>query len=227
MLCSFLRCTFHHLRNLCSCDVSPDLLLTRSLRSRQLFAGLSALPVAAADAGRLARVRESLLRRLRNALVKPIKHAGYLRLRALRARAQPLAAQLAAIEAADAPSLAAHTSRILAHCSVDALVMGNVTAPEASALVAAAAAALPPGGGVSAEAWPLEAVLRVPDGGALIFATARNAAEDNSVCESYFQVGRTAAPSPQERALADLATQASLVFLRFCVFCVFLRAALR
>jgi secreted Zn-dependent insulinase-like peptidase len=175
--------------------------------SAQLFAGLSSLPEAAAEPGRLARVRESLLRRLRNALVKPIKHAGYLRLRALRHRAQPLAAQLAAVEAADAGALAKHTRAILAHCSVDALIMGNVTSEEASALAAAAAAALPPGAGVAPSAWPAEPVLRVPPGGAVLFAAARNGADDNSVAECYFQIGTHAAPGPDERARADFATQ--------------------
>jgi nardilysin len=173
----------------------------------ELFAGLAALPTHAADAGRLCRVRESLLRRLRNALVKPTKHAAYLRLRALRHRAQPLAAQLAAVEGATCAALSAHAAALLAHCAVDALVMGNVTAHEAAQLSADAAAALPPGAGVPPEAWPRERVLRVPPGGALLFATARNAADDNSVAEVYFQIGTHALPSTHERACADLGSQ--------------------
>ncbi len=152
-------------------------------------------------------MRESLLRRLRNALVKPTKHAAYLRLRALRHRAQPLAAQLAAVEAATPASLSAHAAALLAHCAVDALVMGNVTASEAAQLCADAAAVLPPGAGVPSASWPRERVLRVPPTGALLFATGRNAADDNSVAESYFQIGTHAAPSTRERACADLASQ--------------------
>ena len=177
--------------------------------SAELFKSLATLPQLVADEARLARVREALLRRLRNALVKPAKHAVYLRLLALRQRATPLDAQLAALQAADAAALAAHAASALSCCSGDALVMGNLTAEEATALAHAAAAALPAGQPVAPEAWPHEAVLHVPPGGAVLFAVAKNAADDNSVCESYFQVGTFAEAQPdvRARAMADLLAQ--------------------
>ena len=177
--------------------------------SAELFAALAALPQLVTDEPRLARVREALLRRLRNALVKPAKHAGYLRLLALRHRATSVEAQLAVLQAADSSVLAAHAAAMLASCSVDALIMGNLTEAEASALAHAAAAALPAGQAVAPEAWPHEAVLRVPPGGAVLFAVAKNGADDNSVAESYFQVGTfsEAMPDVRARALADLLAQ--------------------
>ena len=177
--------------------------------SAELFAALAALPSLMTDEARLARVREALLRRLRNALVKPAKHAGYLRLLALRQRATPVEAQLAALQAADSAKLAAHAASMFACCSVDALVMGNLTSDEASALVHAAAAALPAGHPVAAEVWPHEAVLQVPPGGAVLFAVGRNAADDNSVTELYFQIGTFAesVPDVHARAMADLLAQ--------------------
>jgi nardilysin len=176
----------------------------------ELFASLTKLPqLVSSDEARLARVREALLRRLRNALVKPAKHAGYLRLLALRQRATPVEAQLAALQAADSSALAAHAASVLSCCSIDALVMGNLTAEEASALAHAAAVALPAGQPVTPDAWPHEAVLRVPPGGAVLFAVAKNAADDNSVSESYFQVGTFAETQPdvRARAMADLLAQ--------------------
>lgn len=202
------------------CQVSPDgarfeLKLDGfshklPLLAQQLFASLVALPEQCGDAGRVSRCREALLRRLHNALLKPAKHAAYLRLRALRAHAHPLGEQLAAVSAADGVALAAHAAQLLRTANVDALLAGNLERGAAAQLLRDCAASLPGDGGGAPVGEP---VLRVPACAVLgrpallLFDSARNPSEDNSCTESYFQVGLHADPTPADRALCDLAAQ--------------------
>ena len=173
-----------------------------------LFTSLAALPATCAeDAPRVARVLEAVERRLNNALVKPLKHATYLRLRLLRSHGHSVEDQLQAVQGCTPQSLAAHAATLLAQCRVDALVLGNTPAPAATALLEAAAAALPAGPHACGGGALAERVFRVPCTGILVFDTARNAAETNSCVECYYQVGTHAAASPRDRALADLAGQ--------------------
>jgi len=177
-----------------------------------LFAAIAALPSTCTDAPRLARVREAVARRLRNALLKPLKHASYLRLRCLRSHGHGVQAQLKAVEDVDGAALARHVAEVLASARVDALVVGNVTAADAQQLLVSSAAHLPSGPhGCSNNALG-ERVLRVPSSTSgrpsiCVFDTARNGAENNSAVEVYFQVGTDACADTHDRALADLAAQ--------------------
>ena len=94
------------------------------------------------DPGRLARCGEAARRSLRNALLRPAKHASYLRLRSLRANATRLDAQLASLEAADGAALGAFVTAAAAGACVDCLVVGNVSVDEAAALGATVERAL-------------------------------------------------------------------------------------
>ena len=173
-----------------------------------LFSALAALPATcASDTARVERVKEAVERRLNNALVKPLKHATYLRLRLLRSHGHSVDAQLQAVQGCTPQSLAEHAAALLATCRVDALVLGNTPAADAMSLLQACAGALPAGPHACGSGALAERVLRVPPAGIVVFDTTRNAAETNSCVECYYQVGSHAAPTARDRALADLAGQ--------------------
>ena len=74
--------------------------------SERIFGALGALDAALAEGDRFGRLREAMERKLRNAHLKPLKHATYLRLLALRQTAWPVEATLAAVQRAAAADVA-------------------------------------------------------------------------------------------------------------------------
>jgi len=178
--------------------------------AQTLFASLGALAAPApahADDAVFGRVREKELRRLQNALIKPAKHAAYLRLRLLRERGFALAELVSAVEAATPAGVAQHMAQLLASASAfDALLVGNVGAAAAEALLAQCAAALPAAPGARPSA--AERALRIPPRAtALLFDHARNGEESNSALEAYWQLGEGGCVSAEQRAVVELAAQ--------------------
>lgn len=91
------------------------------LLAQRVFASLTALPEAlAADRDRFGRVREAFEKRFRNALIKPLKHATYLRLVALRERVWTNAPLLEAVKGATEEAVVAHLKDILSASHVEA-----------------------------------------------------------------------------------------------------------
>lgn len=148
------------------------------------------------------RVREALVRVYRNAKTKPLKHATYLRLRALRRHlyeSDDVCIELENLQPAD---VRAFLPMLLADTHLEALIFGNVTAEEAHAGAESARAAL----GSCGSGVPGDCTLQLPAGRCLLHrAAAHNSDEDNSVVEIYLQCG--AAADAAARAVLDMADQ--------------------
>ncbi len=153
------------------------------------------------------RVREALARAYRNANVKPLRHASYLRLRALRTRAPEVDAVRAEIEAATAADARAFAAALFSpgaggRLHVEALVHGNATAADARAIGDVARRAL----GAAGAPGLRDAAARLPPrADLLVRAPAANGDEDNSVAEVYLQVGPSS--NPAARARLDMVDQ--------------------
>lgn len=94
------------------------------LLAGRVFASLTELPAALAAGGdRFGRVREELEKKFRNALIKPIKHATYLRLTALRERVWANESLLEAVRGATEADVVAHLKDVLAASHVEARVV--------------------------------------------------------------------------------------------------------
>jgi len=149
------------------------------------------------------RIHEQLVRSYRNANMKPLKHANYLRLRLLKKEMWPLEALRPEIEAVTAAEIRAFLPVLLKETHIESLIFGNVTEKEAISLGEAARAAL----GAVSTATQNDVCLRLPDPSCswLLHAPVVNAEEENSAVEIYFQCGLS--HDPRRRALLDCVDQ--------------------
>eukprot|EP00898_Chlorokybus_atmophyticus_P001398 jgi/Chlat1/2259/Chrsp17S08725 len=150
-------------------------------------------------------IREELVRKFKNAHLKPSKHSGYLRLRLLKEHAWPVEAKLAYTQRCKPADVRAHIPKLLQKVFVEMLVHGNMTEDEAQGLIGVVrkpfdSTELPQ------EARPVERITNLEPGFTYVYqANVHNEEEDNSVVENYYQVGPD---SIQLRAMMDLLEQA-------------------
>jgi len=170
------------------------------LISGLIFRTFAALHFTDDDFGR---VHESLLRAYRNANVKPMKHATYLRLRLLKAALWEIEDIQRELETVTAADVRLFLPTLLADSHVEALVLGNAAAEEAAAIGETARNAL----GAHGIAAPTDRTLCLPNEGRslLLRSRVKNPEEDNSAVEVYLQTGPTTAP--RARAVLDLIDQ--------------------
>lgn len=149
------------------------------------------------------RVHESLLRGYRNANMKPLKHANYLRLTALRAQIWPIEAIRAQLETATAADVRSFLPSLLNDAHIESLLHGNASEEDARALGEAARASL----GATGTALHQDRTLNLPGPRSflLLRASVINPEEDNSAIEAYYQCGPAA--DPRGRALLDFIDQ--------------------
>jgi nardilysin len=152
------------------------------------------------------RVHEHLVRAYRNANMKPMKHANYLRLRFLKRNLWPIEALRPELEAISAADIRAFLPVLLKESHIESLIFGNVTQTEAISLGEAARAAL----GAVSTATANDLCLHLPDPSCswLLHAPVINAEEENSAIEVYFQCG----PSDDARARAVMDCIDQLVY---------------
>ena len=152
-------------------------------------------------------MREELSRAYRNANMRPLGHASYLRLYCLRQAThdvEQVPALLEALTPADVRAFAAGEYRTDAR--VEALVTGNVSDEEVRALDGEIARLFTHAAGSEAPLRPAQRVTALREGCAsLLRSLAKNPKEDNSALEVYWQLG---ADSPATRAALDLLEQA-------------------
>jgi nardilysin len=151
------------------------------------------------------RVKESLVRRYRNANTRPLKHATYLRLRAVKDRIWDSDEVLVELESATVEEVRAFLPTILGEgCHIEALVYGNLKVKQTLELANKVRALLGPSTAIAA-ARLADCAVRLPAGADLLQrVAAKNPEEDNSVVEAYWQFG---VDSPGNRALADMMEQ--------------------
>jgi nardilysin len=149
------------------------------------------------------RIHEQLVRSYRNANMKPLKHANYLRLRLLKKEIWPLEALRSEMEIVTAADIRAFLPVLLKETHIESLIFGNVTEKEAISLGEAARAAL----GAVSTAILDDLCLHLPDPCCswLLHAPVVNADEENSAIEVYFQCGPS--HDPRRRALLDCVDQ--------------------
>ncbi|KAG7670534.1 hypothetical protein Ndes2526B_g00294 [Nannochloris sp. 'desiccata'] len=149
------------------------------------------------------RIHEHLVRSYRNANMKPMKHANYLRLRLLKKEMWPIEALRPEVEAVTAADIRAFLPVLLKQSHIESLIFGNVTEKEAISLGEAARAAL----GAVSTATSNDLCLHLPDPCCswLLHAPVVNADEENSAVEVYFQCGPS--HDPRRRAVLDCVDQ--------------------
>ena len=149
------------------------------------------------------RVLESLQRSYRNANMKPMKHASYLRLRVLKAQLWPIEDVRKELESTTAADVRSFLPTLLKDAHVEALIFGNVTAKEACTLGESARAALSAVG--TSILGDRALCLPRPFSSLLVRASVVNSDEENSALESYYQCGLSG--DAVGRALLDLVDQ--------------------
>ncbi|MEW5302568.1 MAG: hypothetical protein WDW38_002287 [Sanguina aurantia] len=158
------------------------------------------------DAQAFANVKEELTRKYRNMNMTVSRHANYNRLYSLCTHSWHCDAILPQLELLQPGDIAPFVASILAACHVEALLHGNMTADEGVALASQVCTILGPGCKLAASARESECCIELPAGPPLVMTqTAKNAEEENSAIEMYFQCGP--ATHPSDRALLDLVSQ--------------------
>jgi len=151
------------------------------------------------------RVKESVVRHYQNALMKPTKHASFLRLQTLKHHHEDPRDVKAEVEGIAADDVRRFVSSVRAKGRLTTLITGNCG--EEAALVIAKNAA----DRIGCAAWdvaPVESVLDMqpgPEGWILRREPVFNPQEGNSCIEYYLQIGPAA--DVQRRALLDLVDQ--------------------
>jgi len=135
-------------------------------------------------------VRERLRLGLANAKQKqPVGLASYERSLSLETPRYPVEELEAAVTAATLQDVQDFQRALFPECYLEAFVAGNVAEDDARRAVSAARAALPASGALADESIPQRKVRVLPPGRTLRQSVAPNAAEANSACEVYLQVG--------------------------------------
>ena len=149
------------------------------------------------------RVHESLLRSYRNANMKPLKHANYLRLRALKSHIWPIEAVRSELENTTATDIRSFLPTLLKDAQIESLLLGNSSSEDARALGKSSRAALSAVGNPIPQDQSLN--MPGPTSFLLLRAGAINPEEDNSAIEAYYQCGP--ANDPHSRAVLDFVDQ--------------------
>eukprot|EP00884_Botryococcus_braunii_P020235 jgi/Botrbrau1/6896/Bobra.67_3s0015.1 len=162
-----------------------------------IFSHLANLKVSAEQ---LARLKEAQIRKYSNVNMKPDRHATYLRLLALK-HCWRVEALLEALTQLSLEDIQAFVPRLLAKTHTEAFLHGNVSAAKAVRLsreVVKTLGSEP----LPEEERPCDDIVYIPFGASYLHrAPVKNAEEDNSVTELYFQVGPD---SPEARAVLDV-----------------------
>ena len=149
------------------------------------------------------RVKESVLRHYQNALMKPTKHAAFLRLQTLKRHHEDprdVAQEIQGITADDVRRFATHMRTVGRLVS---LIVGNCTDTTAMAMAKTAVDCI---GCTPWEAAPMQSVLNMQPGQSIMRReTVFNKQEGNSCIEYYLQIGLAA--DVERRALLDLVDQ--------------------
>ena len=153
------------------------------------------------------RVKEALVRQYANSNLKPLKHATWLRLRTLRHGMWGVDAVQKEVQAAEYKDVIDHLTFTLLNpvkVHAEALVMGNVTAGDADALLRDITALLGHPH-LPADERVRDAGVILPSGSQLLHRTpSKNPEEENSAVEAYLQCGPD---SLLPRVVGDLVDQ--------------------
>ena len=144
---------------------------------------------------RFAACKEGLVRGLKNSVVKPARHATYLRLISLQLESWPLEFQLEALEALEIAKVTDFVSgEVFARSRLQMLIQGNVSLAEARAIIRDAKTRLAPaapedGAPRDPLALTKKMALLKPGQTFAHAALAQNPSEKNSASEVYVQIG--------------------------------------
>lgn len=157
------------------------------------------------SANRFQVMKEELGRAYANSNMKPLKHATYLRMQILRKRFWCVEEKIDALSSVSLEELNSFIPQLLSQSHIEALCHGNLLEDEAMAIanIFKDSLSVQP---LATAGEPNEAVLKLPSGVSLVFnADAKNAMEENSVIEMYFQIEQDCGQqSVRARAIYDL-----------------------
>jgi len=149
------------------------------------------------------RVKESVFRHYQNALMKPIKHASFLRLQTLKHHHEDPRDVTQEIQSITADDVRRFVSQMRTVGRLTSLIVGNCTETTAMDLAKAAVDCI---GCNPWEAPPVQSVLDMQPGQAIMRReTVFNKKEGNSCIEYYLQIGLAA--DVERRAMLDLVDQ--------------------